>query len=1092
VADSSHPIPRLDFEALFDAAPGIYLVLTPTFQMVAANEARLRSTMTTREEIIGRNLFDLFPDNPDDPDATGVRNLRASLERVLQTKAPDTMAVQKYDIRRPESEGGGFEVRYWSPMNSPVLGPDGEVAYIIHRVEDVTDFMRLKQEGAQLQSHADRIENEIYLRAQEVQEANRRFELANVELAQLYEKTKELDETKTRFFANISHELRTPLTLILGPVEKLLAESELDPAQGRTLETVGRNARLLLHHVNDLLDVAKLDAGKMDVRYTEVDLGRLVRAMCGHFESLAEDRGIAFHVEAPVTALAETDSEKLQRVLLNLLSNAFKFTPDGGEIVCRLWMDGDQARVSVRDSGPGVPAHLRQLIFEPFRQGEEDATRRFGGTGLGLAIAREFLGLMGGDVSVDEAPGGGALFEMRIPIRAPADAEIIFDATPSLSDRDVRQAVESERRTAGKAAAAIAGKADDPLVLVVEDNREMNDFIAEGLMGRFRVARAYDGRQGFEKACEIHPDLILSDMMMPGLSGDQLVDKLRELRTFDHTPIILLTAKADNETRVGLLRRGVQDVLTKPFNGDELLARVANLLDAKRASEVIQKGRRVSEQKRRLLMEHARDAFLILDHEGQILEANREAGALLGAPSENLEGRRLADMAAALSPQGVSNLFDDLASAPSLSRDAVPLCINGDNTVYVDASSRRLKIDGEDVIFLVLRDVSERVALQEQLRQSQKLEAMGQLTGGVAHDFNNLLTVVTTSAEMLEAKLAERPDLLLHVNAIDRAADRGAQLTGRLLAFARKQALQLAPVDLNAVVERTSLTLSRTLGEHIEIRTALAPDLWPVMADAAQVEDALLNLSVNARDAMSGGGRLLLETGNVHLDERYAASNADVMPGDYGVLIVSDTGAGMPPDIIARAFEPFFTTKEVGRGTGLGLSMVYGFAKQARGHLKIYSEIGRGTSVKLYLPRAGAAAALADIASREMMRGAGEVVLVVEDDPDVRAATVAMVEELGYHAIEAEDGPTALAHMMGRNDVAVVFTDIVMPSGMSGIDLFRKARAHQRDVAVLLASGYSEAFVKLHDELPAGAALLAKPYRQRALAEALARALGRK
>jgi PAS domain S-box-containing protein len=747
----AHSAQSLDFEALFNAAPGIYLVLTPDFTMVAANEARLRATMTTREQIIGRNLFEAFPDNPDDPAADGVANLRRSLERVLKTKTADTMAVQKYDIPRPESEGGGFEERYWSPVNSPVLGLDGEVVYIIHRVEDVSDFLALKQNEAQLQSRAERIENEIYLRAQEVQEANRRLETANTELGLLYEKTKELDAAKTRFFANISHELRTPLTLILGPVEKMLAEVSLPDQQRRNLEVVGRNARLLLHHVNDLLDIAKLDVGKMDVRYSEADLARLVRAMSGHFESLAEDRGIAFEVDAPVSAFAEIDAEKLQRVFLNLLSNAFKFTPDKGRIAIRLRLEGKDAVVRVEDSGPGVPETLRQIIFEPFRQGEEDATRRFGGTGLGLAIAKEFVDLLGGAISVGDRSGGGAAFEVRLPIQAPAGAAILN--APAFVAPDIRGKLEADRAPQARAGREIRGKADRALVLVVEDNREMNNFIAEGLMEFYRVARAYDGAEGLEKAEELRPDLIVTDMMMPGFSGEQLINELRARNAFDVTPIIILTAKADSETRLSLLRGGAQDVLTKPFNSDELLARVGNLLDAKRVNDAIRKGGRLSEEKRQQLLEHARDAHFVLDAAGAILEANREASLLLNRAKGALEGQRLADL---LKPMNGAALAE-LLQRPDCVLDETAFDLGPNPPVYLDLSSVRRRLDDEELIFVSARNVTQRVASDERLRQSQKLEAMGQLTGGVAHDFNNLLTVVVSAAESLKEKLHDLP-----------------------------------------------------------------------------------------------------------------------------------------------------------------------------------------------------------------------------------------------------------------------------------------------------------------------------------------------
>lgn len=588
------PPPAPDFRVLFESAPGLYLVLTPDFTIVAASDAYLQATMTKREEILGRGIFDVFPDNPDDPAATGVRNLRASLERVLRNRAPDTMAVQKYDIRRPESEGGGFEERFWSPVNSPVFGPGREMAYIIHRVEDVTEFVRLKQRGAEqtrlteeLEVRAQQMESEIFLRAQEVQEANRKLHAANEELARLYEKTRELEQLKTQFFANVSHELRTPLALIMGPAEKLLASPEIPAVARRDLEVVARNARTLLKHVNDLLDVARLEAGKMKPAYVNADLARLARLTAGHFEVLAREKNLAYAVEAPETLRAQVDPEKIQRVLLNLLSNAFKFTPANGRVRCSLREDTARARavLEVADSGLGIRADQREAAFERFRQLQGGTTRRFGGTGLGLAIARDFVTLHGGAISISDAPEGGALFTVDLPVLAPAGTELHeVAADTAVVDETARQSVEELLRPVATSAFS-QGEAGRPVVLVVEDNAEMNRFISESLAGECRVHSAFDGREGLSRAMELRPDLILTDVMMPELSGDVLVRTLRQQRDLDNTPIMLLTAKADDELRVNLLRNGAQDYLTKPFSVEELRARVGNLIAARQADE---------------------------------------------------------------------------------------------------------------------------------------------------------------------------------------------------------------------------------------------------------------------------------------------------------------------------------------------------------------------------------------------------------------------------------------------------------------------------------------------------------------------------
>jgi signal transduction histidine kinase len=582
-----------DFRTLFESAPGLYLVLDRDLMIRAVSDSYLRATMTKREEIVGRGIFDVFPDNPDDPAASGVRNLRASLERVLQNRVMDTMAVQKYDIRRPESEGGGFEERFWSPMNWPVLGPGGELLYIIHRVEDVTEFVQLKQRGAeqtrlaeQLQSHAQQMESEIFLRAQEVQHANEKLRKVNEELERLYVKTKELEQLKTQFFANVSHELRTPLALITGPTEELLHQPQLREADvRRLLEVVARNSRLLLKHVNDLLDVSKLEAGQMKPNYANVDLAALIRLVSAYFESAGKDRRLESVLELPGTMEVQVDPEKVERVLLNLLSNAYKFTPDGGRVRCTLSDGGEYAKIEVADSGTGIPVEFREAAFERFRQLEGGTTRRFGGTGLGLAIARDFVILHRGSIAIGDAPEGGALFTVLLPRQAPSGTEVGSSELSDLSRNDAAQ-LEINALQVPKQSPATSFNADGkPVVLVVEDNREMNRFIVDSLASDYRVETAFDGHDGLNKAIGLRPDLILTDVMMPEMSGDMLLQAVRARSELDGTPIVLLTAKADDELRVKLLRGGAQDFVNKPFLVEELRARVANLIAVKKANE---------------------------------------------------------------------------------------------------------------------------------------------------------------------------------------------------------------------------------------------------------------------------------------------------------------------------------------------------------------------------------------------------------------------------------------------------------------------------------------------------------------------------
>jgi PAS domain S-box-containing protein len=382
-----------------------------------------------------------------------------------------------------------------------------------------------------------------------------------------------------------------------------------------------------------------------------------------------------------------------------------------------------------------------------------------------------------------------------------------------------------------------------------------------------------------------------------------------------------------------------------------------------------------------------------------------------------------------------------------------------------------------------MRDITERVGLEDQLRQSQRLEAVGQLTGGVAHDFNNLLTVILGNGELLLEQLENDSLQRELADMIVGAAKNAAELTERLLAFARKQALNPIAVDSNQWVSGMYPLLRRTLGAHIEIEIVPRQGLWQALVDPAQLENALLNLCINARDAMSAGGRLLIETNNVELDQDYASGQADVKPGEYVLIAVTDSGSGIPAEILLRVFEPFFTTKDKGKGTGLGLAMVYGFIKQSGGHVSIYSEPGQGTVVKMYLPRVVEPYAPPPEATGtfRVIHGT-ETILLVEDDEQVRRLGLSQLKSLGYNVLHARDGVEALEILARDGDIDLLFTDVVMPRGISGRQLADAARQRRPDLKVLFTSGYTEDAIVHHGRLDPGVQLLPKPYRRRELA----------
>ena len=387
------------------------------------------------------------------------------------------------------------------------------------------------------------------------------------------------------------------------------------------------------------------------------------------------------------------------------------------------------------------------------------------------------------------------------------------------------------------------------------------------------------------------------------------------------------------------------------------------------------------------------------------------------------------------------------------------------------------------------RLLHEKNAADLRLRQTQKMEAVGQLTGGIVHDLNNILTVITGTIEILAEGVADRPELVAITKMIDEAGVRGADLTQRLLAFARKQPLRPREVDLNALVTEAANLLPPTLGENVEVHLMLAADASRALIDPCQLKNTIRNLALNARDAMVDGGKLTIETGNAVLDDHYASMNGDVTAGNYVMIAVTDSGHGIPACILDHVFEPFFTTKEVGKGSGLGLSMVYGFVRQSNGHIKIDSEEGRGTTVRIYLPEAVGAAEPAGFARPSSVEGGRETILVVEDDHLVRTFVVGQIQSLGYATLAAVNAAEALVVIDSPTAIDLLFTDMIMPGSMNGRQLADKALQRRSSLKILFTSGYSDEAIIHHGHLDAGVLLLAKPYRKSDLARMIRAAL---
>ncbi|OWV96613.1 hybrid sensor histidine kinase/response regulator [Rhizobium sp. R72] len=482
------------------------------------------------------------------------------------------------------------------------------------------------------------------------------------------------------------------------------------------------------------------------------------------------------------------------------------------------------------------------------------------------------------------------------------------------------------------------------------------------------------------------------------------------------------------------------------------------------------------------------DAMVVIDHRGNVLSFSKAAETLFGMSAEEICGRNVSNLMPNPYRDAHDGYIDHYLTTGEKRIIGYGRVVTGQRA---DGSQFPMELhvgettaNGERIFTGFLRDLTSRFKIEEDLRQSQKMEAVGQLTGGIAHDFNNLLTVISGNLEMIEDKLppGQLRDILREAQ--DAAAD-GAKLTGQLLAFGRRQPLNPKPADLGQLLTGFSDLLRRTLGENIKLSTVISGSGLNVLVDSSQLQNAILNIALNARDAMPKGGSLTTEISRVHLDADYAKMYPEVRSGNFVLVSMTDTGTGMSEEVKKRAIEPFFTTKGVGAGTGLGLSMVYGFVKQSGGHLQLYSESGRGTTIRIYLPAMSSSGSQERSQASEPVESplpqGTELVLVVEDDLRVRRVAVARLSSMGYSVLEAENGHRALEVLQANDNIALLFTDIVMPGGMTGDELAREARDLRPEIAVLFTSGYSEPGLVGQDGVP-GAQWLRKPYTARDLA----------
>jgi PAS domain S-box-containing protein len=639
-------------------------------------------------------------------------------------------------------------------------------------------------------------------------------------------------------------------------------------------------------------------------------------------------------------------------------------------------------------------------------------------------------------------------------------------------------------------------------ILIVDDEPN-NRFALAQVLAELEetVVEAESGEDALRFLLREECAVILLDAHMPGLDGYMTAELIRRRERSRHIPIIFVSAvDRDDEHIARAYAMGAVDYVFKPVDPIILRSKVAVLVDLYRKTAEVQ---RKAALERFLQEENLRFRQEKLEAERQLRQVEERQTAIMRSLPIALYSAAIGF--GFVGPRFISDAIADLVGfPPSALRDDPQLWVNrihpddrervlaevaqitelgGMATEYrwlcADGSHRwfldravLIRHEGRPFeIFGSCLDITDRRRVEQQLIQSQKMEAIGQLTGGIAHDFNNMLTVVIGNLDSLARSLKGTGRNFDRAQMALTGALSCAELTRRMLAFARRQPLQPSAVHLGDMSRNIAKLLGRTLGERIQIDVRVADDLWHVLADPAQVESSLINLAVNARDAMLDGGALTIEARNVERDER----DADVPEGQFVLLSVTDTGVGMTPEVLERALEPFFTTKRMGHGTGLGLSMVYGFVKQSGGHVRIISTPGRGTCVRIYLPRTDAVPAISGVAGEDLsLSGRDRTILLVEDDAGVRAVTAAMLKELQFNVIEADNGARALDIVDRESDIDLLFTDIVMPGGMNGFELGRLARERRPQLPVLYATGYAASYAAPEK----GADMLAKPYRE--------------
>ncbi len=1093
----------------------------------------------------------------------------------------------------------------------------------------------------------------------------------------------ELDKAKTIFFNNVSHEFRTPITLILGQTEDLLQQGifEASPKdRQQVLSMLHRNALRLMKLVNSLLDISRIEAGRMEPYYEAVDLAALTTDLVSVFRSSVEKAGLFLKVTCePPHAPGYIDKDMWEKMVLNLLSNAFKFTLSGG-ISVHLHALENSTELEVLDTGIGIPIDELPHLFTRFHRVPNAKGRTQEGSGIGLALVKELVTLHGGTIEVKSRENEGSIFKITLPKPANSflEEEILQQARRSTAigaiafqEEAMQWAVEEAKTVEhwldAKASYPSNSDRSDALhkvlspstarILLIDDNADMRDYIKRLLETYWQVEVANDGYSALASIEQQLPDLILSDIMMPGLDGFELVKNLRNNPVTQTIPIILLSARAGEESVYEGLDKGADDYLIKPFTARELLSRVnahlkmenhrkqaqallssahleaeyqrsrlyTLLMDAPalicilKGPELIYEFANRAYQKtvgqRELLHRSIREVLPELEELGLIhlmenvyqtgqaftteefrisfseeqnnfyaftfqpmydarekieglmifafdvsiqINARREAEKISSYLEKQKHVLELVAQGAALekiletlahileeqSPGGLASILllekDGLhlrhGVAPNLPEnyyraiDGLPIgnlsgscgmaAYTGKAVIVSDIAtdplwtnlrelaltyglkacwsipilsshgkllgtfamyyreSRMLGIEELKHMGILTHTAAiaiERKQAQEvlheteaQLFHSQKMDAIGQMAGGIAHEFNNLLTAINGYTGLLSNQPLPWMTQRSYLEEVRKAGDRAASLTRQLLAFGRKQLLSPKILNLNDILYGMRKMLSQVIGETIDLQLNPQSTLGRVKADPGQIEQVILTLALNARDAMPYGGKLILETSNLELHENSSLPSPSIPFGNYVLLRVSDTGIGMDEKTKTRIFEPFFTTKEVGKGTGLGLSMVDGIIKQSEGYIEVQSTPGYGTIFEIYFPFI-ILPSIPEIEKEAMpslpvTKGQGTI-LVVEDEKAVRRLIYHMLKLQGYSVLEAASAQEAilLHERLGEESIQLLLTDVVM-SNMGGRQLVEYLQPLRPNMKVLYMSGYTEDSA-IHDSL---------------------------